>query len=425
MPFLGKEIIMDSLSGMDVRLNETKGFGEVQQEGYADIGESFGGDFFSDMQAIGYNPFEEEDESRETYPDDAGVTETEEYLPAAPAWIPDVLPGEEAQSVEEAGGQYADGQDTRELEETEGEDGLEESGDSEVSEDSGDDLEAPDDLGEESEESEEKAHTDGKPDETRRADEAAAEERRRAEHEASEAKRKAEWEARQQEKREALKAQMERIRAMSDEELAAQSMKRVEADTEKLTRRNMKECVSEYVQTACLEDAGFARQVMLPQKNMVRCFQYINRKAYEYVQDEMKANGIQPGRDTPCYASDIPDELCYHWAEEYFRTMDVKEDREEEEEFVPKPYMGKGSPDPSSRKSAGRKAAASQKTGKAKAGTESRNGKGGKGAKDGEAGGKPDGRSAEKRQKAADDGQLSFIGQMAFSDYGAQEVKAG
>ena len=77
MPFLGKEIIMDSLSGMDVRLNETKGFGEVQQEGYADIGESFGRDFFSDMQAIGYNPFEEEDESQETYSDDVGLEETE------------------------------------------------------------------------------------------------------------------------------------------------------------------------------------------------------------------------------------------------------------------------------------------------------------------------------------------------------------
>ena len=348
-----------------------------------------------------------------------------------------MLPGEESQPLEEAGGQYAGGQDTGELEDAEEGDeseesenleeleGLEESEDLEVPEDSEDDSKALEDSGEVPEGSAEKAHRDGRSEETRSADETATEERRRAEHEASEAKRKAEWEARQQAKKEVVKAQLERIRAMNDEDLASESMKRVGADTEKLTRRNMKECVSEYVQTACLEDAGFARQVMLPQKNMVRCFQYINRKAYEYVQDEMKANGIQPGRDTPCYASDIPDELCYHWAEEYFRTMDVKEDREEEEEFVPKPYMGKGSPNPSSRKSAGRKAAASQKTGKAKAGTESRNGKGGKGAKDGEAGGKPDGRPAEKRQKAADDGQLSFIGQMAFSDFEEQEVKAG
>ena len=168
----------------------------------------------------------------------------------------------------------------------------------------------------------------------------AEEERKQAEHEASEAKRKSEWEVRQQAKKEAVKAQLERIKSMSAEELVSESMKRVEADTEKLTRRNMKECVSEYIQTACMEDEGFAQQVMLPQKNMVRCFQYINRKAYEYVQDEMKADGIEPGRDTPCYSADIPDGLCYHWAEEYFRTMDVKEDKEEEEKFVPKPYAG-------------------------------------------------------------------------------------
>ena len=143
----------------------------------------------------------------------------------------------------------------------------------------------------------------------------AEEERKQAEHEASEAKRKSEWEARQQAKKEAVKAQLERIKSMSAEELVSESMKRVEADTEKLTRRNMKECVSEYIQTACMEDEGFAQQVMLPQKNMVRCFQYINRKAYEYVQDEMKADGIEPGRDTPCYSADIPDGLCYHWAE--------------------------------------------------------------------------------------------------------------
>ena len=166
-----------------------------------------------------------------------------------------------------------------------------------------------------------------------------SEDKKRAEHEAAEARRKAEWEAKEQEKQAKRQAQLDRIKAMNDEELTAESMKRVSTDTEKLTRRNMKECVSEYIQTACLEDVAFAKQVMLPQKNMVRCFQYINRKAYEYIQDEIKASGIQPGRDTPCYSSDIPDDICYHWAEEYFRTMDVKEDKEDEEEFVPRPPL--------------------------------------------------------------------------------------
>lgn len=65
------------------------------------------------------------------------------------------------------------------------------------------------------------------------------EERKRAEHEAAEAKRKAEWDAAQQAKKDAREAQLARIRAMGDEELAAEAMKRIGADTEKLTRRRM------------------------------------------------------------------------------------------------------------------------------------------------------------------------------------------
>lgn len=223
-----------------------------------------------------------------------------------------------------------------------------------------------------------------------------SEDKKRAEHEAAEARRKAEWEARQQAKKDAEKAQMERIMAMGEEELISESMKRVGTDTEKLTRRNMKECVSEYIQTACLEDAAFARQVMLPQKNMVRCFQYINRKAYEYVQDEMKAAGIQPGRDTPCYSSDIPDDLCYHWAEEYFRTMDVKEDKEDEEKFVPKPYAGRTTAGSKGKKTTTKKSPAK----------------------------KPAEKKAEKKEPA-DNGQISFMEQLSLESMLAPEKKAG
>ena len=214
------------------------------------------------------------------------------------------------------------------------------------------------DAGEE-EESEEK--------ETDTVDSAAEkelEDKKRAEHEAAEARRKAEWEAKEQEKQAKRQAQLDRIKAMNDEELTAESMKRVGADTEKLTRRNMKECVAEYIQTLCLEDPEFAVQVLLPQKNMIRCFQYINRKAYEYIQDEMKADGIQPGRGTPCYSSDIPDDICYHWAEEYFRTEDVKEDKEDEEKFVPKAYSSKSGARSKNTKTAARKASGKEKNGK-------------------------------------------------------------
>lgn len=129
-----------------------------------------------------------------------------------------------------------------------------------------------------------------------------AEDKKRAEHEASEARRKAEWEARQQAKKEAEQAQLARLSSLSDEEVTAQAMKRVGVDTERLTRRNMKECVSEYIQTLCLEDPDFSRLTMHPRKTMIHCFFYINRKAREFVEQEMKDNDIKP--ENGVYGSD-------------------------------------------------------------------------------------------------------------------------
>lgn len=172
-------------------------------------------------------------------------------------------------------------------------------------------------------------------------DTSADEEKRRAEHEAAEVKRKAEWEAKQAEKKKAIQEQIDRLAAMSDNEVMTASMERVSKDVEKLTRRNMKECVSEYIQTLCLGDPAFARLTMHPKKSMIHCFQYINRKAWDYIQDELKASGITPGRGREGYGCDVPDDLCYQWAEDYFRDPDVKEDQEQEEKFIPRPYAGK------------------------------------------------------------------------------------
>ena len=144
---------------------------------------------------------------------------------------------------------------------------------------------------------------------------------------------------------------------MSDEEVIAASTQRVSTDVEKLTRRNMKECVSEHIQMLCMEDTAFARLTMHPKKNMIRCFQYINRKAWDYVQDELKASGTRPGPGQQAYGCDVPDDLCYQWAEDYFRDPDAKEDHEDEEKFVPKPYAGK-----SSAKNKPKKAAEKKKT---------------------------------------------------------------
>jgi len=166
------------------------------------------------------------------------------------------------------------------------------------------------------------------------------EEQKRKEHEEAEAKRKAEWEAKKQAKEEEILFAWENATALDDAALAAASSKRVGDDSERLTRRNMKQCVTEMIQIFCYEDLDLARQVMHPRKNMVNCFRYITRKAKEFVMQEMKDNDIKPDREG--YGSDVPDDLCYQWAKEYFFDMDAPEDKDpNEEKFVPKPYTGK------------------------------------------------------------------------------------
>lgn len=176
------------------------------------------------------------------------------------------------------------------------------------------------------------------PAEKARAEEAEA---RRA-YEEAEATRKAEWEREQREKKEAEQAAWENAVAMDDNEVMMASMKRVGDDAERLTRRNMKQCVTEHIQTKCLDDPVFARQVMHPRKNMIRCFRYITRKAKEFAMQEMKDNDEKP--IAGAYGCDVPDDMCYLWAEEYFMDMDAEEDKEKEEKFIPKPYTGKTAP---------------------------------------------------------------------------------
>lgn len=225
------------------------------------------------------------------------------------------------------------------------------------------------------------------------SDDTVAEDNKRKAHEAAEAKCKADWEARQAAKKAAEQEQLAKLETMSAEELLTASMQRVSADTEKLTRRNMMECVAEYIQTMCIEDPSFTRKVMHPRKNMIRCYQYINRKAWEYVQDELKAKNITPSRNDP-YASAIPEGVCYQWAVDYFNDPDAKEDHEEEEKFVPKPYTGGNT----------------------------------KGKRDKAAKGKAGDKKADTAKKAAKETPKKSVadaGQLSFGDFVMPEEKAG
>lgn len=166
-----------------------------------------------------------------------------------------------------------------------------------------------------------------------------SEDEKRKAHEEAEAKRKTEWEARKRKCEEADTMAWEAAIAMDDDALMEASSNRLAADAERITRRNMKQCVTEYVQALCFENLRFAQQVMHPRKSMINCFKYINRKAMEFVKQEMEDNGIKPTNEG--YGCDIPDDLCYQWAVNYFNDMEAPEDKKEgEEDFVPKPYTG-------------------------------------------------------------------------------------
>ena len=166
-----------------------------------------------------------------------------------------------------------------------------------------------------------------------------SEEEKKKAHEEAEAKRKAEWEAKFAERRAKEQAERDRVAALSDDAVMMEAMKRVANGFERLTRRNMKDMVSEYVQTMCVNDPSFARNTMDPKKSMINCVKYINNKAREYIKQEMEDNDMKP--EDGMYGGDVPDDVVYQWAVDYFNDPNAKEDEVKEEKFVPKPYSGR------------------------------------------------------------------------------------
>lgn len=164
----------------------------------------------------------------------------------------------------------------------------------------------------------------------------ASKDAKRKAHEESEAKRKAEWEARQREKKEKEEATLQKLQAMTDADAVAASTECIRLAIERITRRNMKECVAGHIQEICHKDPAFARCVMHPKKSLAKCFKYINRHAKDYLKNEMEENGLEANG---VYGGDVPDEICYQWGENYFRDPDAPEDIERENKFVPRPYV--------------------------------------------------------------------------------------
>ena len=170
------------------------------------------------------------------------------------------------------------------------------------------------------------------------------EEQKRKAHEEKEAKRKAEWEAKKAAREEEEMLKWEEALCVSEEDLLKNAAKLVVDSTELITRRNMKICVTDIIKAKALQDPAFATQVLHPRKSMTNCFRYITRKASEFLKKEMQDNGEKLERNQ-MYGGDVPDDICYKWAIEYFTDMDAPEDKgEDEEEFKPIPYRSSTTP---------------------------------------------------------------------------------
>ena len=166
------------------------------------------------------------------------------------------------------------------------------------------------------------------------------EEQKRKAHEEAEAKRKAEWEAKKQAKEEEIFFAWENALATDDDSLMLKAMEHIRDDYERVTGNNIKQCIAEMLQMSCREDIELAKQVHHPCKNMIACYRYVDRKALEYLKQELKAQGITPKNGV--YGTAITEGICYQWAKDYFFDMDAPEDKDpDEEKFVPKPYIEK------------------------------------------------------------------------------------
>ena len=123
---------------------------------------------------------------------------------------------------------------------------------------------------------------------------------------------------------------------------------------------------------------------MNPLKSMINCVKYINNKAREYIRKDMEDNDMKP--ENGMYGGDVPDDVVYQWAVDYFNDPNAKEDEREEEKFKPKPYIGKNTSSAKSKKDKEKaKKEAEKKADEQKA-------------------------AEEKARKKADDGQMSLLG---------------
>lgn len=128
---------------------------------------------------------------------------------------------------------------------------------------------------------------------------------------------------------------------MDNDTLIATSVKRLGDATERLTQKEHEAvCYMNMCKPCAMRHGLLQAGDASPQEHGKLLPLYQPQGAGDILEKEMKDNDEKPmGRRL--MAETVPDELCYQWAEEYFRDLDVKEDKtEEDEKFVPRPYRG-------------------------------------------------------------------------------------
>ena len=155
--------------------------------------------------------------------------------------------------------------------------------------------------------------------------------------EEEEAKRKAEFDAKKAKHDEEIQIEWEINTMMTTEDLIEAAKNNIKTGVERITQRNMKESVAAYIIELSQKSEELSRNILHPQKSITNCYKYINRKARGYLEKQMKLTGEKPDKNG-VIGIDIPDNLCYQWAEEYYSSIKIDEDHEDEEKFVPRTY---------------------------------------------------------------------------------------
>ena len=133
------------------------------------------------------------------------------------------------------------------------------------------------------------------------------------------------------------KAEFDAKKAKRDEEIQIEWEINTMTGVERITQRNMKESVAAYIIELSQKSEKLSRNILHPQKSITNCYKYINRKARGYLEEQMKLTGEKPDKNG-VIGIDIPDNLCYQWAEKYYSSTNIDEDHEDEEKFEPRTY---------------------------------------------------------------------------------------